>query len=736
MDYKIAVNSLTVRCIVLLCMLFFSTLSFSQNSLQTKKITTTYASDKLRKISNSLERDYQENSKIILDLAKKNSWKMAETLADGRYISLEDIGTDGTPLYYTTYGDYVSGVSRANTLYKDGILGLNVAGEGMNVGVWDAGTALASHQEFNSRVEITDASTKTDSHSTMVTGTMVASGIDKKAMGVAYKATAVSNNWAKDKIEVAAAAANGLLLSNHSYGIITDRVPDWYFGAYIKVSQDWDNIMYNAPYYLMVTAAGNAQKLQDNEDPIYGKTTDGFDLMLGFTTSKNAMVVSAVDTKIDLKGKLTQAKITPYSSFGPVDDGRIKPDISGGGNSIYAPTSAGNKTYGSATGTSMATPGITASMLLLQQYYEELNGSFMRAATLKGLVLHSADDVNTPGPDYKLGWGVMNTKRAAEIITNNEFTTLVSEEEITTDQSYSFTVNAVEGQPLMASISWTDPAANNINKGSLNDTSAALVNDLDIRITKKGETYFPWKLNAAKASAAAFKGDNTVDPFEKIEIPNATGEYIITVSYKGNLTNAKQQYSIIVSGIAVTACKTDTPTEIEMIAATETAVTFEWMAIKDAFFEIQYKAEGEEEWQTDYTFENSIILNDLLKETDYIFRLRTTCTANIASEYSEEIYFEFKGENTSLTSELEYETLSLSDEVSFSVYPNPAIEKIKLLGDVSPHAKYQIISATGHTLKQGNALNAEIDVNALASGIYILSVTDLNGSKAAKFVKR
>ena len=28
------------------------------------------------------------------------------------------------------------------------------------------------------------------------------------------------------------------------------------FGAYIAESRDWDNLMYNSPYYLMVVAAG------------------------------------------------------------------------------------------------------------------------------------------------------------------------------------------------------------------------------------------------------------------------------------------------------------------------------------------------------------------------------------------------------------------------------------------------------------------------------------------------
>ena len=76
----------------------------------------------------------------------------------------------------------------------------------------------------------------------------------------------------------------------------------------------------------MVTAAGNAQKSYDNEAPNFGKTADGFDLLLGFTTTKNGLTVAGANTEIDGNGDLKKASVAGYSSFGPVDDGRVKPD--------------------------------------------------------------------------------------------------------------------------------------------------------------------------------------------------------------------------------------------------------------------------------------------------------------------------------------------------------------------------------------------------------------------------
>src|SRR5690606_38910569 len=119
--------------------------------------------------------------------------------------------------------------------------------------------------------------------------------------------------------------------------------------------------------------------------PNFGKSADGFDLLLGFTTTKNGLAVAGANTEIGSKGELVQATVAGYSSFGPVDDGRVKPDLAGDGTNILSTSSATNSSYQVSAGTSMAAPGVTGSLLLLQQYHEELFGTYMKAATLKGL---------------------------------------------------------------------------------------------------------------------------------------------------------------------------------------------------------------------------------------------------------------------------------------------------------------------------------------------------------------
>jgi len=721
------------RCLLLVAFSLVSFSSFAQTEKQIHIIKDQYRSSKLGVFTNDLKNKFTKENNTLIQAAKTNGWRLTERLADGNFSELTSIGDDGTPLYYSTFSAELNTATRANALHDNGLLDLGINGENMMVGVWDAGAVLTNHKEFDNRVQTLDQSEIVDSHATRVTGILVAAGLDKKSKGVAYKAKAVSNDWKRDKIEVAEMAADGLLLSNHSYGIMSDRVPDWYFGSYIQVSRDWDKIMYNAPYYLMVTAAGNSQKSNDNGAPIFGSASNGFDLMLGFATSKNGVTVAAADIETNDQGQLLNASVSSYSSFGPVDDGRIKPDIAAYGTNIYTTGIANDTKYETANGTSVATPGVTGSMLLIQEYYEQMEASFMKAATLKGLVLHSADDVDSPGPDYKMGWGIINSKSAVEVIANKGFSSMISEETITEGETKTFTVVANGTEPLSASISWTDPATGAVNSGTLNDMTAALVNDLDIRIITDGKTFLPWKLNANNADAPAVKGDNRVDPFEKIDIQNANGEYTITVTHKNNLDQGPQNFSIIVTGISLTDCVLVTPENIELTTFDETGVTLNWTANTDALFHMEYKKEGAKEWNVVTTFDNSIDLQNLVMGTDYRFRMKTYCSENLSSEYSEEYEFTYKGAETELMEYVEYETLTL--EVQFSIFPNPVQTSMTINGDISENAMYKIVSLNGTVIKSGKAEQKQIYIADLTSGLYVLTLADLEGSKSIKFYK-
>ncbi|MFS4466375.1 S8 family serine peptidase [Maribacter sp. 2210JD10-5] len=735
MDYQKLMTNRKASPTFLLVFFLSITFTWAQSEKLKSIIDKEYDFSKIGAMQVDLEFDYEASREKTLKMAKSNHWKVKEVLPNGKRIELQDVGTDGTPLYYETYSDNASQVSRADKLHTNGAMGLDINGSGMQIGVWDAGVARATHQEYDSRVTIADGSTEIDPHATMVTGSMISAGIKKEAKGVAYAASVISHDWTRDKLEAMEAAANGLLVSNHSYGIKTDRVPDWYFGSYIKVAQDWDKIMFNAPYYLMVTAAGNARNSRDNESPIAGNATDGFDLMLGFTLTKNGITVAGADTRIDKNGELKKATVSSYSSFGPVDDGRIKPDLAGDGSSILSTHSSNNTSYNVSSGTSMATPGVTGSLLLLQQYNEQLYGSYLRAATLKGLALHTADDVDSKGPDYKMGWGVMNTQKAAKLLLNKEYSTQVTEDNLEENETIQFEVEASGDEALIASISWTDPESEYLNRGVLNDKTAALVNDLDIRVTKNGTTFYPWTLNPASPNAAAVQGDNKVDPFERIEVSNADGIYTITISHKGTLKYGAQDFSLLVSGVKMTSCNAEVPENLNLTDAQENGVHLNWEGTADGLFEVQYKNVTSDDWRTTYVSEGSNELKNLVEGETYTVRLRTFCTKNLASEYTPEYEFTFEGTETTLGTLLGNETLSHTAEINFSVFPNPAVDVIQFNTEFSDTAMYRIVTATGAEMKIGMAKNAEINVSDLATGLYIIQIQDFGMEKSTKFYK-
>lgn len=542
-----------------------SSFVFGQTPTEKTEITKDYNQQELKKLEQELKKKSDDSKKKALQLAALNGWPITLTTAKGSFAELQGVDEDGNPIYYITSNTNASESTRTDHLNSGGSLGLNLNGDNMTAYVWDGGVARAGHQEYDgsggtNRFSIGDGSSALNFHAAHVTGTIMASGVQASAKGMAPESNVIGNDWNSDLSEATSAAASGMLVSNHSYGYaIRDnagnvQLPTYYFGAYIGVSRDWDQIMYNAPNYLMVVAAGNdGDDNTANSNPIGGNSL--FDKLSGHATSKNNLVVAnAQDANIGASGNLISVNINSSSSEGPTDDLRIKPDITGNGTNVYSTYETSNSAYGTISGTSMASPNVTGSLVLLQEHYNNVNGAFMRAATLKGLALHTADDAGSTGPDAIFGWGLLNTKRAAESITNNGNQTMIQELSLAPGQTYTITVDADGVNDLLASISWTD-LPGTANTGTINLSTPVLVNDLDIRVSKGGTTYTPWKLTGPTTNT---KGDNNVDPFERVDVANASGTYTITVTHKGTLGSA-QNYSLIVTGIiqsSVVACTT------------------------------------------------------------------------------------------------------------------------------------------------------------------------------------
>lgn len=541
-------------------LLFFGAAS-AQNVLEQQMITSSYNKVKSKELLRSLENEEQaRDSRVQLYLKSNNEAKRQFEIGGVQYRIIDVI--KGKPLLISTDNANSGRAIRVNNLYPGGSLGLSLEGQGLFVGVWDEDSVLKTHDEFTtngvSRVTTPDggAIPVTGNHGTHVAGTVGAKGFVSSAKGMAPKVSIKSYNWTGDATEVTAEAINnGMLISNHSYGIPINtnagelNVPGvWFMGCYTDASRSWDQIAFNYPYYLPVMSAGN-----DGMTGYQGGLLGGYDKLNGNKTSKNLLIVANADPVVHpITGVISSLVINPSSSQGPTDDGRIKPDIAADGTAVYSSSNASNSSYVSETGTSMSSPSVAGGIILLQEHYNNLHqNEYMRAATLKALVCHTAlDDAASIGPDPKFGWGLLDTRESAIVLTNSVSaspTSVVRELNLAQDVTYSIQVNVASLKKLKATISWTDPAGT-IKNNQLNSPTPDLVNDLDLRIIKGDEVNFPWKLQLSDVSAPAIKGDNLVDNVEKVEVDNALGTYTIQVTHKGTLTGGSQNYSLIVSG--------------------------------------------------------------------------------------------------------------------------------------------------------------------------------------------
>jgi subtilisin-like proprotein convertase family protein len=535
--------------ITLVAVLFSALFMTGQTAMERMQIIKSNNQLELQRLIADLNIKHNKDQKNILEYSELNNIPIFRENEDGSFDQLMRITDNGIPIYYSLDNVDAAISTRTDRLHNGGSLGLNIQGQGMTAYVWEIGPARISHQEYTAgtanRVTNGDGVSALDSnsfHANHVIGTIVASGVDPRAKGMAPQANAVAYTASNDVAEMAAAGATGALISNHSYGIRISsfsNAPE-FIGKYTESARIIDQIAYNAPYYLPVYSAGN-DGANTNGTPF----APGFDKLTGDKVSKNIMTVaSANDASINADGSLNFVVSSSFSSQGPSDDLRIKPDISGNGSGLLSTFDSANDAYGSISGTSMSAPNVAGSMLLLQQYYNQKNSSFMKAATLKGLTLHTADDFGVAGPDVTAGWGLMNTMAAANVITGDKLNSRIIEAVLQDGQSYSLTIESDNISELLASISWSD-VPGNINTGGANDATPALVNDLDLRITQNGTSFEPWKLLGASTNGT---GDNRVDNFERVDVANASGTYTITVTHKGALVTGSQAFSLIVTG--------------------------------------------------------------------------------------------------------------------------------------------------------------------------------------------
>ena len=417
-------------------------------------------------------------------------------------------------------------------------------------------------------------------HGTHVAGSILGRGTASNGVlhGGAYEAQLVAEGmWSPmlnnlsvpSKLEdlFNKAYVDGARVHSNSWGAARN------FGAYDNFAVAVDTWMYNNPDMLVVFAAGNSGVDKDKDGRIDPSS-------LGSPgTAKNVLTVGASENLLDKGGiqvpigKLRSSPenwpaepiissrlsdhidgLAMFSSRGPTQDGRLKPDVVAPGTNILSTRShvkgadplwgAYNDDYVYSGGTSMSTPLVSGATALLRQLMvEKLNLASPSAALMKAALMHTAVDmfpgqygaigasrgqeILTRRPNMDEGFGRVDVGRFLGLLTNS--TRLVDEKvgltagEVKTHE-YSFS-----GGQLLLNLVYTDaPASANAAK--------ALVNDLDVTVTLP--------------NGQVLQAQDRVNNHEVIEVSGVPAG-VIKVAVKGEKVpqgkSGRQAYAMVIS---------------------------------------------------------------------------------------------------------------------------------------------------------------------------------------------
>jgi len=387
------------------------------------------------------------------------------------------------------------------------------------------------------------------------------------------------------------AYADGARLHSNSWGDTTGPAedPEAAFGGYPYGAQRTDQFLWDHPDMAIFAAAGNSGV--DGTPGVFGFCLDGdgvidLDSLLSPATAKNVITVGAGESDRS-EGGLGNVPwvligtcffaapiagdplannadgMAAFSSRGPADDGRLKPDLVAPGTNIVSNRShtpgattlwgvhESNADYVYSGGTSMATPLAAGGGVLVREWLATHGLANPSAAAVKATLLNTTRDT-APGqygtgatqeipshyPNPVTGWGRADL---GFVSAPAPYTLWLDDHTagITTGQSINYADNdsrplavVSSAQPLRIMLAWTDPPA------SLS-AAAQLVNDLDlVLVGPDGTTY---QGNGVAA------GDRT-NNVEGIILNNPPlGQYQVQV-HAFNVPLASQPYALVVAG--------------------------------------------------------------------------------------------------------------------------------------------------------------------------------------------
>lgn len=715
-----------------------------------------FSAEKKIALQNIIAVKKRQSTQRMLAVNRLKTRGFKEVIVDGENVKqLINEDEQGHPLYYTTLNANPSKRIKANKFYSGQGLGLNISGQGMIIGQWDYSKPRLTHQLLMGKISYdANQNPAISRHSTHIAGTLIGNNTSNpNATGIAYDATSKAYDWVNDTEEMTTEALEGMLIANNSYGFDPIYLQTYQFGKYNITAQEWDNVMYNAPYFQIVKAVGNARSINPSIAPQVS-AKQGYDLLEGGGVAKNVLVVTSVNENINPEAD-SDFSISSFSSYGPTDDGRIKPDIAAQGENVYSSIETYNSAYGYYNGTSSASASVAGGITLLQQYWKTLNSNYMWSSSVRGIIAHTANDRGALGPDYAYGWGLMNTERAAQLIYSNNKSTLVKEENLANGKEYRlYVVAGKANQPLVATLAWTDPAGN-IGNNNADDETQALINDLDISIIKKDnsgntQTFYPWKLGGIHnyTAAATRNSVNSVDNIEKAEVDHPDGLYQVIIRHKGNLQQGNQNFSLILSGVSF--CYSDDlyvlvreKDNIDAPNFVGTAKNIKASNVIKSTADVTYKAAQSVELLPDASGGNNTIGFETEPGAKFLAYIDPSCGAgvNLPLLYQAQSLIRT---NKAAALPVPSQKTDVEKRNELAVYPNPVHDELNVRFSLESSSKvtFTLYDASGkEVLRQESSQNfpagefmKTLYVKGLPGGVYILYVETATQKTGKKII--
>lgn len=247
---------------------------------------------------------------------------------------------------------------------------------------------------------------------------------------------------------------------------------------YREAAAQIDAFCHRYPDFLPVFGAGNAGPAQGS--------------LSAEANSKNALVVGASgNPRPALDPETTAASVpAPFSSRGPSEDGRLKPELLAPGQAVVSARSRlvegnfpANEAYTVLSGTSMAAAVTGGSLALLREYLQAQEGlASPSAALLKALLINGAR-VPAAGPG-KEGFGILDLAATVLSLKEKTYRYLDAHAGLATGETYTTSLPLTPGGPLKVTLTWTDPPGEP-------GRAPTLVNDLDLVVTAPdGRVYY------------------------------------------------------------------------------------------------------------------------------------------------------------------------------------------------------------------------------------------------------